>query len=138
MRGFLEGIHGPERFVLSWGMVGAASRTASRISVNIFFPFVVALGSEVLTKVPNIQSDPLMEQLDWFFTSSNWIIDFANMMVFPLAMPASDHVPCMVNIGIVIPKATIFRFEIFWDDLLGRNLQGKGIVHLLLQINSKL
>jgi hypothetical protein len=31
----------------------------------------------------NKESAPLLEKLDWFFTSSNWISDFPNTMVFP-------------------------------------------------------
>ena len=35
-------------------------------------------------------------------------------MVFPLAKPTSDHVPCVVSISTNIPKAKIFRFENYW------------------------
>jgi hypothetical protein len=37
----------------------------------------------------NMQADPLLEQLDWFFTSVNWTIEFPDTMVFP---------PCQANI----------------------------------------
>ena len=67
----------------------------------------------------NMQPDPLLEQLDWFFTSPNWISAFPNTMVFPLSKPASDHVPCVVNIDTIIPKAKIFRFENYWVDMPG-------------------
>jgi hypothetical protein len=40
-------------------------------------------------------------------------------MVFPLSKPASDHVPCVVNIDTIIPKAKIFRFENYWVDMPG-------------------
>jgi hypothetical protein len=66
-----------------------------------------------------MQQDPLMEQLDWFFTTTNWNIDFPNTMVLPLAKPASDHIPCVVDIDTVIPRAKIFRFENFWVQLPG-------------------
>jgi hypothetical protein len=33
----------------------------------------------------NMQQDPLLEQLDWCFTSTNWISDFPNTMMIPLA-----------------------------------------------------
>jgi hypothetical protein len=33
----------------------------------------------------NMQQDPLLEQLDWCFTSTNWISDFPNIMMIPLA-----------------------------------------------------
>lgn len=62
----------------------------------------------------NMQSTPLLEQLDWFFTSVNWTSDFPNTMVNPLARPTSDHVPCKVSIETKIPRANVFRFENFW------------------------
>ena len=62
----------------------------------------------------NMQSDPLLEQLDWFFTSVNWTVDFQNTVVLPLAKITSDHIPCKVSIGTQIPRASIFRFENFW------------------------
>jgi endonuclease/exonuclease/phosphatase family metal-dependent hydrolase len=56
----------------------------------------------------NMQQTPLLEQLDWFFTSSNWIVDFPNSLVLPLPRSGSDHVPCVVHIDTDIPKAQIF------------------------------
>jgi hypothetical protein len=67
----------------------------------------------------NMQKDPLLEQLDWFFTSANWISSFPNTMVIPLAKNGSDHVPCVVNIDTNIPKAKIFRFDNYWVDMPG-------------------
>jgi hypothetical protein len=64
----------------------------------------------------NMQSAPLLEQLDWFFTSANWISDYPNSMVLPLAHSGSDHVPCVLHIGTEIPKAKIFIFENYWAD----------------------
>jgi hypothetical protein len=69
----------------------------------------------------NMQSNPLLEQLDWFFTSINWTLDFPNTEVLPLAKITSDHIPCKVAISTKIPKASMFRFENFWaeqDDFL--------------------
>ena len=31
-----------------------------------------------------------------------------------MAKPASDHIPCMVQIDAAIPKANVFIFEKFW------------------------
>lgn len=62
----------------------------------------------------NMQSEPLLEQLDWFFTMANWTIDFPNTAVLPLAKITSDHIPCKVVISTSIPKASLFRFESFW------------------------
>jgi exonuclease III len=67
----------------------------------------------------NMQTCPLLEQLDWFFTSANWISYYPNSIVLPLAKKRSDHVPCVVTINTNIPKARIFRFENYWVDLPG-------------------
>jgi hypothetical protein len=67
----------------------------------------------------NMQKYPLFEQLDWFFTSSNWISVFPNTLVFSFAKTGSDHVPCVVNIDTNIPKASLFRFDNYWVDLRG-------------------
>jgi hypothetical protein len=40
-------------------------------------------------------------------------------MVTTLAKPTSDHVPYVVSIDTVIPKAKIFRFENYWVDQPG-------------------
>ena len=61
----------------------------------------------------NMQHDPLLEKLDWFFTSATWTVTFPNTMVYPLVKPISDHVPCVISIGTMIPKAKIFRLENF-------------------------
>jgi endonuclease/exonuclease/phosphatase family metal-dependent hydrolase len=58
-----------------------------------------------------MQSIPLLEQIDWFFTSCEWTLKFPNTVVQPLAKITSDHVPCVVTISTKIPKARIFRFE---------------------------
>jgi hypothetical protein len=62
----------------------------------------------------NMQQDPLLERLDWFFTSSSWTISYPSTIVYPLTRPTSDHVPCVISIGTKIPKAQLFRFENFW------------------------
>jgi hypothetical protein len=62
----------------------------------------------------NMQQTPLLEQLDWFFTSSNWISVYPNTNVTTMARPMSDHVPCVVSIDTIIPKAHLFRFDNFW------------------------
>jgi hypothetical protein len=67
----------------------------------------------------NMQKQPLLEQLDWFFTSANWISVYPNSVVLPLAHTKSDYIPCVVNIDTTIPKARIFRFENFWVDQPG-------------------
>ena len=41
----------------------------------------------------NMQSEPLLEQLDWFFTSPNWTIDFPSTEVLPTAKITSRSRP---------------------------------------------
>jgi hypothetical protein len=60
-----------------------------------------------------------LEQLDWLFTSANWISVYPNSVVLPLAHTKSDHIPYVVNIDTTIPKARIFWFENFWIDQPG-------------------
>lgn len=62
----------------------------------------------------NMQNDPLLEQLDWFFTSVNWTTEYPNSEVLPMAKITSDHIPCKVSIGTNIPRSSLFRFENFW------------------------
>jgi exonuclease III len=62
----------------------------------------------------NMQQDPLLEKLDWFFTSASWTASYPSTFVYPLVKPTSDHVPCVVAIGTKIPRAKIFRFENYW------------------------
>jgi hypothetical protein len=67
----------------------------------------------------NMQRNPLLEQIDWFFTSVNWTSVYPNTLVLPLSKTTSDHVPCKVVVGTSIPKSQIFRFENFWPDRPG-------------------
>ena len=78
----------------------------------------------------NMQGHPLLEQLDWFFTTANWTLKYPNSMVFPLAKPTSDHVPCVINISTVIPKAQVFRFENHW-------VRQEGFLQLVEEIWNK-
>lgn len=61
-----------------------------------------------------MQQEPLLEQLDWCFTSTNWIGSYPNTLLLSMAKPTSDHIPCMVQIDTTIPKANVFRFENYW------------------------
>ena len=62
----------------------------------------------------NMQRFPLLERLDWFFTSISWTISYPNSYVTPLSMETSDHVPCVISISTKIPRKSIFRFENYW------------------------
>jgi hypothetical protein len=93
--------------------------------VNDMFIFNDIIGHLGLIELPikgrmytwsNMQQQPLLEQLDWFFTTPTWTTIYPNTLVFPLANTSSDHVPCVVTIDTVIPKAKIFRFENYWVD----------------------
>lgn len=44
----------------------------------------------------NMQNSPLLEQLDWFFTTVSWTASYPSTLVKPLARSISDHVPCVV------------------------------------------
>jgi hypothetical protein len=50
---------------------------------------------------------------------ANWIVDYPNTMVLPLAKIGSDHVPCVLNVDTDIPKASIFRFDNYWVSMPG-------------------
>ena len=97
-------------------------------NVNDIFLFNEIIGHLGLVELPikgrqytwsNMQTSPLLEQIDWFFTSVAWTSDHPNTMVFPLAHTVSHHVPCVVSIATCIPKAKVFRFENYWVDLPG-------------------
>lgn len=66
-----------------------------------------------------MQDNPLLEKVDRIFTSAQWTIDFPNTMALPLARISSDHIPIHIQVGIDIPKATIFRFENYWMEFDG-------------------
>jgi hypothetical protein len=66
-----------------------------------------------------MQEEPLLEQIDWCFTSPNWITHYPNTLLLPLSKPTSYHIPCMVQIDTTIPKANVFRFENFWVEQPG-------------------
>jgi hypothetical protein len=67
----------------------------------------------------NMQDAPLLEKLDWIFTSPDWTTEFPNTMSFPLARLGSDHTPIHIQIGNNIPKSNLFRFENYWLDFDG-------------------
>ena len=62
----------------------------------------------------NKQFPPLLECLDWFFTSPSWTITYPNTYATSLVMETSYHSPCTISISTVIPKKSIFIFENFW------------------------
>jgi hypothetical protein len=79
------------------------------------FLFNEAISSLCLIEIPPAGKDPpLVEKLDWFFTSVSWTISYRNTSASSLVMEPSDHVPCIIDISTDIPKGKIFRFEYYW------------------------
>lgn len=62
----------------------------------------------------NKQVSPLLEHLDWFFTSISWITSYPGSVASTLSRDVSDHHPCMVSMTTNISKSRVFRFEIYW------------------------
>lgn len=62
----------------------------------------------------NMQEVPLLQKLDWVFTSTSWTLSYPDTSVKMLSRPISDHVPYVIAIGTQIPKSRIFRFENDW------------------------
>jgi hypothetical protein len=62
----------------------------------------------------NKQQSPLLERLDWFFTSNAWTTFHPNSFATTLARDTSDHVPCLVTASTYIPITQTFRFENYW------------------------
>jgi hypothetical protein len=60
----------------------------------------------------NKQRSPLLERLDWFFTSPSWTLSYPNTFVTPLIMETSNHTPCAISISNAIPKHHIFKLRI--------------------------
>src|SRR4051812_19526248 len=92
-------------------------------SVSDMFTFNDIIRAQNLIELPvkgraytwsNMQLDPLLEQLDWFFTSLHWTTVFPKTLVKPLGKPVSDHIPCVVSIETCIPCSKVFRFESYW------------------------
>lgn len=62
----------------------------------------------------NMQPSPLLEKLDWFFTSASWNLTYPNTSAKALDMMPSDHTPCLISFSTAIPKSKVFRFENYW------------------------
>ena len=92
--------------------------------VNQMLPFDEAISNLGLIELPlkgrqfswsNMQDSPLLEKLDWFFTSAAWMTSYPDTTALPLAKPISDHLPCVIKIGTAIPKSRVFKFENYWS-----------------------
>jgi hypothetical protein len=66
-----------------------------------------------------MQDVPLLERLDWVFTSTEWTSEFPNTLSYPLSIMGSHHIPIHIKIGIGILGSNVFRFENQWTDFEG-------------------
>lgn len=62
----------------------------------------------------NKQANPLLERLDWFFTSNAWTTFHPFTSVHALSRDTSDHTPCCIKIATKVPRPQVFRFENYW------------------------
>lgn len=62
----------------------------------------------------NKKTSPLLEKLDWAFTSNSWALTYPDTSLSALDMTPSYHCPCIVRISTHIPKNGTFRFENYW------------------------
>ena len=90
------------------------------LEMYLFNEAIIALG---LVELPlkgrrftwsNKQLSPLLERLDWFFTSALWTVTYPNTLASSVVNEISDHTPCVITILTAIPKTSIFRFENYW------------------------
>lgn len=58
-----------------------------------------------------MQDVPLLEKLDWGFTSATWALSYPDTSVQVLGRPTSDHTPFLIKVGTHIPRAQLSRFE---------------------------
>jgi hypothetical protein len=100
-----------------------SNRNTEGGDVNDMLAFNEAISNLGLVELPlkgrkftwsNMQQVPLLEKLDWFFTSSSWTLNYPSTLEFPPVKPTLDHLPSVVAIGTKIPRAKIFIFENYW------------------------
>jgi hypothetical protein len=66
-----------------------------------------------------MQYDPFLEQIDWVFTSTNWIFDYPNTLLLPMARPTSDHIPVKFKLAPTSPKLKLSDSKTFGLITLG-------------------
>lgn len=93
---------------------------ADLATMSLFNNTISILG---LTEIPlqgkkftwsNMQTPPLLEKLDWVFTSYTWDLSFPSTDCKALTMEVSDHCPLVISISTDLPRAHTFTFENFW------------------------
>ena len=55
----------------------------------------------------NKQQPPLLERIDWFFTSISWTLLYPSTKATSLVAEVSDHSPCLIEVATYIPKGSI-------------------------------
>jgi hypothetical protein len=99
------------------------NRNKPRGSISKMFAFNEAISSLSLVEIPlkgckytwtNKQQDPVLERLDWFFSSNSWVSSFPNTCASVLSRDTSDHTPCLISATTKVPKPNIFIFENYW------------------------
>lgn len=97
-------------------------------NANEMLAFNVAINALDIVEIPligrkyiwsNMQEDPLLQKLDWVFTSANWVFEFPGTTLKDLTRNTSDYVPCLATINTTIPKPKVFRFENYWMEHRG-------------------
>jgi exonuclease III len=100
-----------------------ANRNKPGGNLSEMFAFNKAISKLSLVEIPlkgcrytwtNKQQDPLLERLDWFFSSSSWASSFPNTWASTLSRDMSDHTPCLISAINSVPKPHTFRFENYW------------------------
>lgn len=67
-------------------------------NINDMLSFNEAIKGKKITW-SNMQEAPLIEKLDWCFTSEAWTLKYPATFAYPLAKTTSDHVPIKISIG---------------------------------------
>ena len=102
---------------------GPADRNKPGGDINDMLLFNEAISRVGLIELPlkgrhytwsNMQQCPLLEKLDWFFTSESWTISYPATIASALSKPVSNHVPCVIDIDTKMPTSNVFRFENYW------------------------
>jgi hypothetical protein len=62
-----------------------------------------------------MQESPLLEQIDWFFTSVAWTSQFPMTLVFPLAKSTSDHLPSRSRLALLSPRLISLGLKILFQ-----------------------
>jgi len=86
-------------------------------SVQEMLAFNEAISSLRLVELPfkgckytwtNKQQNPLLERLDWFFTSNAWTTILPNSFASALSRDTSDHAPCVISASTSITRPQTF------------------------------